>query len=84
MAQHDAFLDRMTARLGDLERRLADLGGPHGLEAPLASLRDELRALRREGGELDEDRTRSFAQAYERLNAAVGRSGRASAAARAR
>lgn len=80
MGQHDAFLDRMTARLGELEHCIAGLSRQgegaarqRELETSLASLREQLQMMRRESADLTEDRTRSFAQAYERLNAAVGR-----------
>jgi hypothetical protein len=86
MGQHDAYLDRMTARLGDIEGEIARLsrehapddqdGGPpevRELRAGLAAAKERLRALRRAGAELDDEATRSFGQAFERLQAAVGR-----------
>jgi hypothetical protein len=80
MSQHDAFLDRMTARLAEVERQIKALdndaqgtAAARELEAGLASLRERLQVLRRAGAELTEDMTSSFAQAFERLNTAVGR-----------
>jgi hypothetical protein len=86
MGQHDAYLDRMTARLGELEgeiARLAQEDAPDGqegsppeikeLQASLAATKERLRALRRAGADLDDEMTRSFGQGFERLQAAVGR-----------
>jgi chromosome segregation ATPase len=86
MGQHDGYLDRMTTRLGDIEGEIAQLsqehapdeqgGGPpevRELRAGLAAAKERLRALRRAGAELDDEMTRSFGQAFERLQAAVGR-----------
>jgi hypothetical protein len=80
MSQHDAFLDRMTARLAEVERQIKALGqdvqgtaAARELETGLVGLRERLQTLRRAGPELTEDMTTSFAQAFERLNAAVGR-----------
>lgn len=80
MGQHDGFLDRMTARLGELERGVEALrrGQPDGaqqrdLATGVAHLREQLQALRRMGADLTEDATRSYAQAFERVNAALGR-----------
>ncbi len=81
MGQHDAYLDRMTARLAEVEGEIRALargdaeaaGSVRELEAALAVARERVQRLRRAGAELDEEMTRSFAQAFERLNAAVGR-----------
>lgn len=79
MSQHQAFLDRMTGRLGELENRIASLRSGaqdpavRELEVGLASLKERLQAMRRAGSDLGEDQTLSFAQGFERLNAAVGR-----------
>lgn len=76
MSQHDAYLDRMTDRLAEIDREIRSLAGSgdrRGLEADLGVARERLQLLRRAGGELDEEMTRSFAQAFDRLNAAVGR-----------
>ena len=86
MSQHDAYLDRMTTRLGDLESEIARLSREHApderggsppevreLQGSLAAAKERLRALRRAGAELDDEMTRSFGQAFERLQAAVGR-----------
>ncbi len=85
MCQHDAYLDRMTTRLGEIEheiRALAEKAGREGdnrhdhllrdLEAKLGVARERLQALRLSGAELDEEMTQSFTQSLERLNAAVG------------
>jgi len=85
MSQHDAFLDRMTGRLGEISAQIDDLSrkaAQHGdaarekqvreLETSLAVARERLQAMRRSGGELDEEATRTFAQSFERLNNAVG------------
>jgi hypothetical protein len=90
MSQHDAYLDRMTARLAEIEheiRSLAERGTGdvevRELEAALGVARERLQLLRRAGADLDDEMTRSFAQSFERLNAAVGRargSGRPDAA----
>ena len=82
MSQHDAYLDRMTTRLGEIEheiRALAEKAAREGdnrhdqlfreLEANLGVARERLQSLRRSGAEIDEEMTQSF----ERLNAAVGR-----------
>lgn len=76
MSQHDAYLDRMTDRLAEIDREVRSLAGSgeqRELEAALGVARERLQLLRRAGSELDEEMTRSFAQAFERLNAAVGR-----------
>ena len=80
MGQHDAFLDRMNARLGELERNVEALGRERHdpvqqreLAVGVARLREQLQAMRRMGAELGEDTTRSYAQAFERVNAALGR-----------
>ena len=86
MSQHDAYLDRMTTRLCEIEGEIARLSrehardGQHGsppevkeLEASLAAAKERLRALRRAGADLDDEMTRSFGHAFERLQAAVGR-----------
>lgn len=78
MSQHDAFLDRMAGRLQELEQRIrgdAALGDAprRELEAGLAALKERLQAMRRARHDLSEDQTLSFAQAFERLNASVGR-----------
>ena len=46
---------------------------PRELEATLGVAKERLQTLRRAGADLDEEMTQSFAQAFERLNAAVGR-----------
>ena len=43
------------------------------LATGVAHLREQLQALRRMGADLTEDATRSYAQAFERVNAALGR-----------
>ena len=77
MSQHDAYLDRMTTRLGEIEHEIRTLaeGGAEvrELEAALGVARERLQLLRRAGAELDEEMTRSYARAFDRLNAAVGR-----------
>lgn len=86
MTEHDAFLDRMTARLNDLETQIQALAGRvaeqgradrepqlRELEASLMVARERLQVLRRAGADLTTDMTQSFAQSYERLSAAVGR-----------
>jgi predicted nucleic acid-binding Zn-ribbon protein len=86
MSQHDAYLARMTTRLGEIEheiRTLAERATREGenrhdqlvreLEANLGVARERLQSLRRSGAELDEEMTQSFAQSFERLNASVGR-----------
>lgn len=81
MSQHDAYLDRMTGRVAEVEaeiRRLAEDGSTPAptvreLEAALGVAKERLQTLRRAGADLDEEMTQSFAQAFERLNAAVGR-----------
>ncbi|HEX6010403.1 MAG TPA: hypothetical protein VFY87_01090 [Geminicoccaceae bacterium] len=92
MSQHDAYLDRMTTRLGDIEGEIGRLSREHTrdgqdesppevkeLEASLAAAKERLHALRRAGAELDDEMTRSFGQAFERLQAAVGRARSSSA-----
>jgi hypothetical protein len=96
MSQHDAYLDRMTTRLGAIEGEITRLSQEHArdwqdgsppevkeLEASLAAAKERLRTLRRAGAELDDEMTRSFGQAFERLQAAVGRA-RSSLAGRTR
>jgi hypothetical protein len=96
MSQHDAYLDRMTTRLGDLEGEIARLSQEHApdergdgppevreLRASLAAAKERLHALRRAGAELDDEMTLSFGQAFERLQAAVSRA-RTSLAGRTR
>jgi hypothetical protein len=86
MSQHDAYLDRMTARLGDLEREIAAMSekvahsgeGRHEheireLEASLAVAKERLQMLRRSGADLNEEMTQSFTQTFDRLNGSVGR-----------
>jgi hypothetical protein len=85
VSQHDPYLDRVTARLGEIESEIKGLsqqagreGGPEPhqvreLEASLAVVKERLRSLRRAGAELDDEMTRSFAQSFERLQAAVAR-----------
>lgn len=80
MSRHDEYLDRMTARLADLEGEIralaagaAESSTVRELEAALAIARERLQLLRRAGAELDEEMTRSFAQAFDRLNAGLGR-----------
>lgn len=86
MSQHDAYLDRMTARLGELEQELKAMAekvahsgeGRHELqmrelEASLAVAKQRLQNLRRCGAECDEEMTQSFAQSFERLNGTFGR-----------
>ncbi len=86
MSQHDAYLDRMTARLGELESQIKDMAQKvvqqgerrhetqiRELEASLAAAKERLQSLRRAGAELDEEMTQSFTQSFERLNTAIGR-----------
>jgi chromosome segregation ATPase len=80
MSKHAAYLDRMTGRLDEVEAEIRAMAqGQESaatvreLEASLASARERLQAMRRAGAELDEETTQSFAQSFERLNAAVGR-----------
>lgn len=53
------------------------------LRASLAAAKERLHTLRRAGAELDDEMTRSFGQAFERLQAAVARA-RSSPAGRTR
>ncbi|HET6468563.1 MAG TPA: hypothetical protein VFG43_09325 [Geminicoccaceae bacterium] len=86
MTAHDAYLDRMTERLGQLESRIRDLKERAGrtdtpearrtvadLEASLEVTRARLHELRRAGADLTTEMTQSFGAGFERLNAAVGR-----------
>lgn len=84
MSQHDAYIERMTTRLGEIEaqiRTMAQQAGQDGprqqqvrdLEASLAVARERLQNLRRAGAEVTEEMTRSFAQSFERLNAEIAR-----------
>lgn len=84
MSKHAAYLARMTGRLDEVEAEIRAMGQGRDqgsenaatvreLEASLASARERLQAMRRAGAELDEETTQSFAQSFERLNAAVGR-----------
>ena len=81
MSQHDAYLDRMTGRLNDVEAEIRTLAREEStpaptvreLEATLGVAKERLQTLRRAGADLNEEMTQSFAQAFERLNAAVGR-----------
>ena len=97
MSQHDAYLDRMTTRLGDLEGEIARLsqehapdergdGPPEVRNSGRASRprRSGCTALRRAGAELDDEMTLSFGQAFERLQAAVSRARTSRPAARGR
>ncbi|MEK0082224.1 hypothetical protein [Benzoatithermus flavus] len=86
MSQHDAYLDRMTTRLGELERELKILSEKvahageerhereiRELEASLAVAKERLQMLRRCGADCNEEMTQSFAQSFERLNGSFGR-----------
>ena len=79
MGMHDAYLDRMAARLADLERDL--LGGSlkhldasqrRDLEAGLGTARERLQNLRRAGADVSDEMVQSFTQTFERLHAAFG------------
>lgn len=81
MSQHDAYLDRMTTSLHELEAQIKALSDAHGshdqqvreLEASLAIAKERLQSLRRAGAELTDEMTQSFAMSFERLKTAVGR-----------
>ena len=81
MSQHDAYFDRMTTRLRDLESRLGSLDSAddshartvRDLEANLAVLRERLQLMRRNQAEVTVDETQSFTQGFERLNSALAR-----------
>ena len=79
MGMHDGYLDRMAARVADLEREL--LGGSfehleasrrRDLEAGLATAKERLQNLRRAGAEVSDETIQSFTQSFERLRAAFG------------
>lgn len=78
MSQLAGYVDRMAGRLADLERQIRELGGTadgrvaRDLGAGLVSLKDRLNVMRRSGGDLSEEMTQSFAQAFARLQSAVG------------
>lgn len=82
MGVHDGYLDRMTARLADLERQLQvgalaqlEAGRRRSLEASLAAARERLQNLRRAGAEVTDEMLQSFTQRFERLRAAFGEAG---------
>jgi hypothetical protein len=74
MSAHGGFLDRMTRRLDQLGRQLADASEALRTElAPMLQVqRDRLAELRRMGAELPAETTQSFAAAVERLAARIG------------
>jgi hypothetical protein len=74
MSQLAGYVDRMAVRVADLEHEIGGLDGhrKRDLEAGLAALKERLIGLRRAGGDLSEEMTQSFTQAFERLRVAVG------------
>jgi hypothetical protein len=80
MSPRDTYLERMTARLADAEGEIqaraaggAEDATVRELQATLGVARERLQLLRRAGAELDEETTRGFAQAFDRLNAGLVR-----------
>jgi hypothetical protein len=81
MSEHDAYLDRLYTRLGDLERQLSDLqaGADDAmrrrvadLEAALGVARERMGEMRRAGADLTAEMVRTFGQSVERLSARIG------------
>ena len=79
MGMHDGYLDRIAARIADLERELLGASGEkleasrrRELEVGLATVKERLRHLRRAGAEVSDEMVQSFTQSFERLRAAFG------------
>jgi CHAD domain-containing protein len=79
MGMHDGYLDRMAARMADLERDLLGASLEHldasrrrDLDAGLAAAKERLQNLRRAGAEVSDEMIQSFTRSFERLRAAIG------------